>query len=163
MTRPDGGVQLSTSLAHREGVPFPGSGLTKRHWLTLMTKLSSLVALVGVVIGSFYYSSPNSPNWNPNDYAMVEIWAVAAIPMCICFFAWVIVATNWLWKEATVAASPLPSPAQICTQLQSEHGRAPTVEEVAGVRQMLQGRRNEALVNTGIGLAAFYIIHGRIE
>lgn len=133
-------------------------GLTKRERLKLMTWLSVSVGIVGIIVGSLFYSDPNSPNWNPDDYTTYEIWAVAVAPLCICFFIWVIVATNSWLHQAMIATTPFPTPAEIYAHLESQYGHPPTAEEVAAMQQMLVHRRNEALVNTGIGLGALYLV-----
>lgn len=142
---------------------MPQSTPTKGGWLKLWTKLSGSIGIVGVVIGSFYYSNPDSPNWNPNDYAMYEIWAVAVAPLCVCCFAWVIVATNRWWDQVTLASKRLPTPTEIFLQLEAAYGRPPTIDEVAAVQVMLHNRRTDALVNTGIGLGTFYAIHQNVH
>jgi len=64
----------------------------------------------------------------------------------------------FLGDQIALAARPLPSPAQIAAQLEAEWGRPPTVEEVAAVHQMLTNQHNQALLNSGIGLGALYMI-----
>lgn len=56
------------------------------------------------------------------------------------------------------AMRPIPSPPEIAWALQCEWGRSPTVEEVAAVHQMLQSEKNQALLGTGIGLGALYLM-----
>ena len=133
--------------------------MNRREWLKRITWLTLMIGMVGIVVGSFFYSDPNSPNWNPNDYTTYEIWAVAVAPLCVCCLAWIIVATNWWWHQAVIATTPVPTSAQICAQFQAEYGRPPTLDEVAATQQMLGNQRNEALVNAGIGLGALYVIH----
>lgn len=142
---------------------MPQGAPTKRGWLKLLTKLSGSIGIVGVVIGSFSYSNPNSPNWNPNDYAMYEIWAVAVAPLCVCLLLWVIVATNWWWDQVTLASKRLPAPTEIFLQLEAAYGRPPTIDEVAAVHEMLLNSRTESLVNTGIGLGTFYAIQQNVH
>lgn len=61
-------------------------------------------------------------------------------------------------NEILVARSPAPSPFEIAQQLEAEWGRPATIEEVAAVHQMLSSRRNEALVNAGIGLGTIFAV-----
>jgi len=75
---------------------------------------------------------------------------------------------RFLWRlgaeiglELQVASTLVPSPAEISSHLQAEWGRAPTLQEVAAVHQMLTSRRNEALINSGIALGALYLIDHR--
>jgi hypothetical protein len=68
-----------------------------------------------------------------------------------------------LGREVRVAAQPLPSPAQISAQLEAEWGRPATVEEVAAVHQMLASRRNEALINSGVGVGALYLMNKNLH
>lgn len=133
-------------------------GLTKRELLKLMTWLSVSVGIVGIIVGSLFYSDPNSPNWNPDDYTTYEIWAVAVAPFCICFFIWVKVATNSWWRHVVIATTPAPTPAEIYAQLEIEFKRPPTMEEVAAAHQMLRNGRNDALINGGIGLALLALV-----
>ena len=64
-----------------------------------------------------------------------------------------------IFDELTVATTPIPSPSEIALQLEQEWGRPATLHEVAAVHQMLNSRRNEAMLNAGIGLGALYLIH----
>jgi len=64
-----------------------------------------------------------------------------------------------IFSELTVATTPVPSPNEIARQLEQEWGRPATLTEVAAVHQMLNNRRNEAMLNAGIGLGALYLIH----
>ena len=68
-------------------------------------------------------------------------------------------------RSLKVALRPVPSPAQIASQLEQEWGRPATVQEVAAVQQMLLNSRNEALFGVGISLGALYLIdhnlHGK--
>jgi hypothetical protein len=118
-----------------------------------------IIGIAGIVVGCFWYSDPNSARYDPTDYTTYAIWAIAVTPLCVCLFVWVIVAANWWAHQVTVVFTPLPTPAQIYTQLRAEYGRPPTLDEVAAVQQMLANRRREALANAGIGLGASYVIH----
>lgn len=142
---------------------MPRESWNKRHCLKLLTRLTGSIGTVGVIVGSFFYSDPNSAQYDPNDYTMYEIWAVAVAPLCVCLFVWVIVAMNEWWRQVTIATTPLPNPAEIYRHLEIQYERPATMEEVAAAQQMLVHRRNEALVNAGIGLGALYAIHRRVE
>ncbi len=137
--------------------------LTRRKRLKLMTWLSLIIGIAGIVVGCFFYSDPNSAHYDPTDYTTYAIWAIAMTPLCVCFFVWVLVAANWWAHQATVVFTPLPTPAQIYSEVLAEFGRPPTLDEVAAVQQMLHNRRNEALVNAGIGFGALYVIHQGVE
>lgn len=60
--------------------------------------------------------------------------------------------------EVKVATTPVPDPQAIAVALENEWGRPPSVNEVCAVHQMLQSGRNQALVNSVIGLGAAYLI-----
>jgi hypothetical protein len=89
---------------------------------------------------------------------MYDIWAVAVAPLCVCFFVWVIAATNTWWHQVRIAITPLPTPAEIYTHLEIQYGRPPTVEELAAVQQLFCNGRNDAVINGGIGLALLTIL-----
>lgn len=56
------------------------------------------------------------------------------------------------------ATTSVPDPRAIASALEVEWGRPPSVNEVCAVHQMLQSERNQALVNSGIGLGAAYLL-----
>ena len=58
-----------------------------------------------------------------------------------------------------MASIPILSPAEVARQLAIDRGRPATVLEVAAVHQMLVDRKNQALLNAGLGLGALYLIH----
>jgi hypothetical protein len=68
-----------------------------------------------------------------------------------------------IFDELTVATTPIPSAGEIAWQLEQEWGRAATLLEVAAVHQMLNSRRNEAMLNAGIGLGALYLINHNLH
>ena len=68
-----------------------------------------------------------------------------------------------IFDELAVAATPIPSPNEIAWQLQQEWGRRATLPEAAAVHQMLSSRRNEAMLNAGIGLGALYRLNHDLD
>jgi len=61
-------------------------------------------------------------------------------------------------ESLKVAIRPVPSPAEICVALENEWGRVPSVQEISAVHQMLHDRHNEALIESGIGIGAAYLL-----
>jgi len=132
-----------------------------RHALKQATGASVGILLVGLVWGGMHYSNPSSPNWNPNDYAMIEIWAVAVIPLALCVFAWGCVLGKWILGQASVATVHVPTPQEIYVHLEAQLGRPPTVMEVESLHTMLRAQRNEAAVKTAAGASAVLLLgHG---
>lgn len=56
------------------------------------------------------------------------------------------------------ASTPVPTPDEISVALQAQCGRVPTLEEVGVAHQILRDQHNDALVTTGLGLGAAYIL-----
>lgn len=76
---------------------------------------------------------------------------------------WGVRAGIGLGKEINVASRGVPDPAYIQAQLRAEWGREPTMQEVAAVHTMLTNRHNQALLNTGIGLGAIYLMNQNLH
>ena len=68
-----------------------------------------------------------------------------------------------LGHEIRAASTPIPTPAEISVLLEIEWGRPATIQEIAAVHQMLTSRKNEALINTGVGLGALYILNKHVN
>jgi hypothetical protein len=92
---------------------------------------------------------------------MIEIWAVAVIPLALCVFAWGCVLGKWILGQASVATVHVPTPQEIYVHLEAQLGRPPTVMEVESLHTMLRAQRNEAAVKTAAGASAVLLLgHG---
>lgn len=68
-----------------------------------------------------------------------------------------------LGDEIRVAGTAVPHPAEIARSLEHEWGRPASIEEVAAVHQMFTSRKSTALLATGIGLGALFLINRDLE
>lgn len=95
------------------------------------------------------------------------LFALGFGAFCVSVIPWILY-KGWqiggqLGLSIRTAATPLPDPRQIAVQLQEEWGRPPTVEEVAAVQQLLTSQRNQALVQSGIGIGALYLFEHNLH
>lgn len=126
-----------------------------------MTKrrLALLSVVIGVIVAATTNASTPSGAWQR---------AIGIFLVALPFLVWLVfVAVRVglaIGGELQVATRPIPSPPQIALALQSEWGCQPTVIEVQAVHQMLTSRRNQAIVASGVGIGALYLVghSGRI-
>ena len=126
-------------------------------------RIKKRIAICWLAVCAFLFVTAGELNAHGHRHAGSTLGVVGgcilAAPLLI-LMCWAIhKAVSGIFDELTVATTPIPSPGEIAWQLEQEWGRPPTLPEVAAVHQMLNSRRNEAMLNAGIGLGALYLIH----
>lgn len=118
-----------------------------------------LCIVIGVAGVSATETAAENGNTGANGaYSLVMMIGFAmSIGYWICLYAWRFGVETM--KEAQVACQGVPTPQYIAQELRKEWGRDPSMQEVAAVHTMLANRHNQALVNTGIGLGAMYLMN----
>lgn len=84
--------------------------------------------------------------------------------LCIPFFIWCI--KFGLSAGGFVGATityQVPSPAEITETLRQQWGRAPSVEEVAAVQQILVNDHNQNLIAAGMLVGSAVLIHHELH
>jgi hypothetical protein len=122
----------------------------KRFWLWSFI-LGSLVFLI-----QFAFTAPQSLI---RDWLMGIPLIFIVGPTFLALIDGVLVLTNRAYDSAMTAAQPIPSPQEIYAGLANEWGRAPTVQEVAAVQQVLVNQRNQHLINAGMSFGVLYMVH----
>lgn len=99
-----------------------------------------------------------------HDIALTGYWILGitiGLLLLAAMFWWIRLAWRAggeIGNSIKQASTPIPSPQEIAWSLQNEWGRPPTIQEVQAVHQMLYDEHNAALINSGIGLGAVYLL-----
>ena len=140
---------------------------TKDMMTVKVGKLLLIPSAVLIVIGMAGISSTTTAVEKGNVGANEAYVMVLMLALILSAGYWVaFLALRWgngFGRNLDVVRRGVPTPAYIAAELQREWGREPTVQEVAAVHQMLTSRHNQALLDTGIGLGALYLMNRNLH